>query len=87
MTVTQKEVKTFDPPATPVTIIKFIAEYQTAEHHRVNLSAMLIAWLKIEDNRDANDEIIEDMYFSFYTISEALKMVHSLKGKELPCTN
>ena len=86
MSITMKEVKTFDPPATPEQIIDNIINNGSADHHRANLSALLIAWLR-DPHEELDDETKEDVYYTFYTLSEALKEIHALTGKEMPCTN
>ena len=63
----------------PKEIVKTITENGSVASHRLNLSEMLIAWLRV--NEEATDEKKEDVYFTFFILNETLKDVQSLQER------
>lgn len=65
---------------TPAKILNFINQTNTPAHHRANLSELLIAWLKAEENFALTIDRKQAIYHTYWTLSEALKMMEGGKG-------
>ena len=62
-----------DQVITPENIVSFITEANTPIQHRVNLSAMMIEWLRHDFN--VSDGRKREIYNTYYALSEALRMI------------